>query len=38
MGRYGQGADQAPDVDTLIALDAEVRAAYATGPLEAFRA
>jgi 1-deoxy-D-xylulose-5-phosphate reductoisomerase len=30
--RYGGGADQAPDVDALIALDAEVRAAFATGP------
>ncbi len=38
IGRYGQGADQAPDVDALIALDAEVRAAYATGPIEAARA
>ena len=27
--RYGEGADQAPDVDALIALDAEVRAAFA---------
>ena len=38
VGRYGQGADQAPDVDALIALDAEVRAAYATGPIGAPRA
>jgi 1-deoxy-D-xylulose-5-phosphate reductoisomerase len=29
--RYGEGPDQAPDVGTLIALDAEVRAAFATG-------
>jgi 1-deoxy-D-xylulose-5-phosphate reductoisomerase len=29
--RYGAGADQAPGVDELVALDAEVRAAYATG-------
>jgi 1-deoxy-D-xylulose-5-phosphate reductoisomerase len=29
--RYGEGPDQAPDVSTLIALDAEVRAAFATG-------
>jgi 1-deoxy-D-xylulose-5-phosphate reductoisomerase len=32
--RYGEGADQAPDVDTLVALDREVRAAFATGPVE----
>ena len=31
--RYGSGADQAPDLESLIALDAEVRAAYATGPV-----
>jgi 1-deoxy-D-xylulose-5-phosphate reductoisomerase len=30
---YGSGADQAPDLESLIALDAEVRAAYATGPV-----
>ena len=29
--RFGGGADQAPDVETLVALDAEVRAAFATG-------
>jgi 1-deoxy-D-xylulose-5-phosphate reductoisomerase len=29
--RYGGGADQAPDLATLIALDAEVRAAFAAG-------
>jgi 1-deoxy-D-xylulose-5-phosphate reductoisomerase len=29
--RYGGGPDQAPDLDTLIALDAEVRTAFATG-------
>jgi 1-deoxy-D-xylulose-5-phosphate reductoisomerase len=34
VGRFGGGADQAPDVDTLVALDREVRAAFATGPVE----
>ncbi len=29
--RFGDGADQAPDVDELIALDADVRGAYAAG-------
>jgi 1-deoxy-D-xylulose-5-phosphate reductoisomerase len=29
--RYGDGADQAPGVDDLVALDREVRAAFATG-------
>ena len=29
--RYGEGADQAPGVDDLVALDREVRAAFATG-------
>jgi 1-deoxy-D-xylulose-5-phosphate reductoisomerase len=33
--RYGEGADQAPDVDSLVALDAEVRAAFAHGPIGA---
>jgi len=33
VSRFGQGPDQAPDVDALIALDAEVRAAFATGPV-----
>ena len=32
--RFGDGTDQAPDVDTLVALDREVRAAFATGPVE----
>ncbi len=32
--RFGEGADQAPDVATLVALDLEVRAAFATGPVE----
>jgi 1-deoxy-D-xylulose-5-phosphate reductoisomerase len=31
--RYGSGGDQAPDLESLIALDSEVRAAYATGPV-----
>jgi 1-deoxy-D-xylulose-5-phosphate reductoisomerase len=31
LERFGGGPDQAPDVDTLVALDREVRAAYATG-------
>jgi len=33
VSRFGQGPDQAPDVETLVALDAEVRAAFATGPV-----
>ena len=33
--RFGEGGDQAPDVDGLIALDREVRAAFATGPVAA---
>jgi 1-deoxy-D-xylulose-5-phosphate reductoisomerase len=35
VARYGEGADQAPDVETLVALDAEVRGAFARGPLGA---
>ena len=31
VARYGGGADQSPDVEALLALDAEVRATYATG-------
>jgi 1-deoxy-D-xylulose-5-phosphate reductoisomerase len=31
VNRYGQG-DQSPDLDTLVGLDSEVRAAYASGP------
>jgi 1-deoxy-D-xylulose-5-phosphate reductoisomerase len=31
--RYGASADQAPDLEALVALDAEVRAAYATGSI-----
>ncbi len=33
--RFGEGADQAPDVEALVALDAEVRSAFATGPVVA---
>ena len=33
VARFGEGADQAPDVDALVALDAEVRAAFAAGPV-----
>jgi 1-deoxy-D-xylulose-5-phosphate reductoisomerase len=33
--RFGEGADQAPDVDALVALDREVRAAFATGAVTA---
>jgi 1-deoxy-D-xylulose-5-phosphate reductoisomerase len=33
--RFGGGADQAPDVDGLVALDREVRAAFAKGPVTA---
>jgi 1-deoxy-D-xylulose-5-phosphate reductoisomerase len=35
VARHGQGADQEPDLETLIALDAEVRAAFATDLPEA---
>jgi 1-deoxy-D-xylulose-5-phosphate reductoisomerase len=31
VARFGQGPDQAPDVDALVELDREVRATYATG-------
>jgi len=31
--RYGEGVDQAPDLDALVALDGEVRAAYASGQI-----
>ena len=33
--RFGEGAGQAPGVDELVALDAEVRAAFAIGPVGA---
>ena len=38
MTTFGQGADQAPDLDALVALDAEVRAAFASGPVAGSRA
>ena len=31
--RFGGGGAQEPDVEALVALDAEVRAAFATGPI-----
>jgi 1-deoxy-D-xylulose-5-phosphate reductoisomerase len=31
--RFGEGPDQAPQVDELVALDLQVRAAFATGPV-----
>jgi 1-deoxy-D-xylulose-5-phosphate reductoisomerase len=34
VDRFGEGADQAPDVESLVALDREVRAVFATGPVE----
>ena len=33
VARFGEGPDQAPDVEELIALDSEVRAAFAKGPI-----
>jgi 1-deoxy-D-xylulose-5-phosphate reductoisomerase len=33
--RFGEGTDQAPDVAALVALDREVRAAFASGPVTA---
>jgi 1-deoxy-D-xylulose-5-phosphate reductoisomerase len=33
--RFGEGPDQAPDVEALVALDREVRAAFASGPVTA---
>ena len=33
VARYGEGADQSPGVADLVALEAEVRAAFATGPV-----
>jgi 1-deoxy-D-xylulose-5-phosphate reductoisomerase len=35
--RFGEGLDQAPDAETLVALDAEVRAAFAAGAIESMR-
>jgi len=31
--QFGEGAGQAPDLEALVALDAEVRAAFASGPI-----
>jgi 1-deoxy-D-xylulose 5-phosphate reductoisomerase len=33
--RFGEGKDQTPDVASLVALDHEVRAAFASGPVTA---
>jgi 1-deoxy-D-xylulose-5-phosphate reductoisomerase len=33
--RFGEGLDQSPDLEALVALDAEVRAAFAHGPIGA---
>jgi 1-deoxy-D-xylulose-5-phosphate reductoisomerase len=33
VARYGEGEDQAPDVQALVDLDREVRAAFASGPV-----
>jgi 1-deoxy-D-xylulose-5-phosphate reductoisomerase len=33
VARFGEGSDQDPDLATLVALDAEVRATYAGGPI-----
>jgi 1-deoxy-D-xylulose-5-phosphate reductoisomerase len=33
VDRFGDGPDQTPDLATLVALDAEVRAAFASGPV-----
>jgi 1-deoxy-D-xylulose-5-phosphate reductoisomerase len=33
VDRFGQGTDQAPDVEALVVLDREVRAAFADGPV-----
>jgi 1-deoxy-D-xylulose-5-phosphate reductoisomerase len=37
VDRFGSGDDQQPDVEALVALDAEVRRAYASGPIGAAR-
>jgi 1-deoxy-D-xylulose-5-phosphate reductoisomerase len=37
VDRFGRGDDQQPDVEALVALDAEVRRAYASGPIGAAR-
>jgi len=33
VDRFGSSGDQHPDIDTLVALDAEVRSVFATGPI-----
>jgi 1-deoxy-D-xylulose 5-phosphate reductoisomerase len=38
VSRFGEGGDQSPDVDALIALDGEVRAAFATAAVGGGRA
>ncbi|HEU0235425.1 MAG TPA: hypothetical protein VFR14_03175, partial [Candidatus Limnocylindrales bacterium] len=35
VARFGEGADQSPDLETLVSLDAEVRAVFAHGPIGA---
>ena len=37
VDRFGRDGDQAPNVEALVALDAEVRRAYASGPIGAGR-
>ena len=37
VGRFGEGPDQAPDLDELVALDAEVRSAFAAPAREPSR-
>jgi 1-deoxy-D-xylulose-5-phosphate reductoisomerase len=34
VSRFGEGPDQEPDLEALVALDAEVRAHYGSGPFE----
>jgi hypothetical protein len=34
VSRFGESGDQAPDLATLVALDAEVRATYVGGAIE----
>jgi 1-deoxy-D-xylulose-5-phosphate reductoisomerase len=37
VDRFGRDGDQAPDVEALVALDAEIRRTYANGPIGASR-
>jgi 1-deoxy-D-xylulose-5-phosphate reductoisomerase len=37
VSRFGAGADQAPDLEALIALDGEVQSAYASGEVAPHR-